>query len=283
MTTYRLPNSMEYSQKNGVSDPLGQNSETSLLDMLLFVKSAWKMIGIMGVVGLIASCVYLLVTPFQYQAIATITMARASAPNNALGANIEEPSALINRMTLPNAFSREVMNACGFEDTPKSFVLAANSIKFSIPKGLTSAVELKVMRPTLELTKICTQKVVESIIQSQMQMLESSVAFSQAANKSRLAIIAERMNQDKVLLAKAEQSRGLVTPTYFAILSEIRALEDEENRIRTAINNSQPLTAQLQGSIQASDYPVYPKRALSLVAGVLGGLFFGILIALARR
>lgn len=258
-------------------------AEISLLEILIFLKGAWRLMGIMGLVGLGIAGVYLLLIPPQYEASTTISMLKVPAINNILGANVEEPAALIASMSLPSALTDEVINACGSVSGGNGASLLAKSIKLAIPKGVTSAVELKVTRPTSELATVCAGSVAQLMKQSQAKIISSLADNSLAANKTRLNTIAERLSQDKALLNRAVQPNGPLTPTYFAVLSEIRALEDEQARITVAMNMSGAQEADVQAPIETSDHPVYPKGIMSLAAGLMGGLFLGLLIALARQ
>ena len=86
---------MPYSSPNS---PLEQ--EISLLDILRFLKSAWRTIAIAGLVGIALSVAYLVITPKQYEATAQIAMAQIGAANNnnnnnnlnPLGIKIEPPT-----------------------------------------------------------------------------------------------------------------------------------------------------------------------------------------------
>lgn len=263
---------------------MSDKSEIYLIDILLFLKGAWKTIIITSISGLLVSGTYLLVTPAQYEAVTTISMARIPSPNNALGANIEEPPGLIARMSLLGALNNEVMSSCGFEGNSPDAALLAKSIKFSVPKGITSIVELKVNHPMSQVAMACATSIRQFIIASQEKMLSSLAEHSGTTHKARLVVIEERISQNKMLLVKAEQPRGPLTPTYFAILSEIRALEDEKAKIMVALNFSQTQQeTPTQLPIGVSDYPVYPKKVISLLTGLMGGLFLGLLIALARQ
>ena len=98
------------SQLHGDSnDP---ESEISLIDILRFLKSAWKAIAIFGLTGLALSVAYLAITPNQYEASVQITLAQIGAANNnnnisPLGVNIEEPALLILRLSSPQAALRQ--------------------------------------------------------------------------------------------------------------------------------------------------------------------------------
>ena len=107
------PNHPSRTHASAYEDDPNDGAKISLLDILLFLKGAWKMIVMMGLAGLFISGIYLLITPNQYEAVANIAMARVPADKNPLGVNIEEPAALIARMSIPTSFDGAVIQACG--------------------------------------------------------------------------------------------------------------------------------------------------------------------------
>jgi len=257
----------------------GGGDEISLLDILIFLKGTWKTIAITGILGFILSGIYLIITPNQYEAIANIAMGRIASS----GANIEEPSALMNRMSLPSSFDAAVITSCGLQESTNLAAQLSKAIKLSIPKGVANVIELKVTRGTPELAQACAASVFDVIAKSQAQMIGPLVQAAKASNSARLTKVDERLTQDKVLLAKAEQPRGVLSPTYFSILTEIRTLEDEREKLSASIDTIGVQTANLQSPIYVADKPVYPKKLISLLAGLMGGLFLGLLIALGRQ
>ena len=271
-TNRNLPDSGQLSSSDG-------DSEISLLDILIFLRGAWKSIVLMGLLGLAISATYLLLTPNQFEAVANIAMGRIASS----GANIEEPVALINRMSLPSSFDATVIASCGLQESTNLAAQLSKAIKLSIPKGVANVVELKVTRPSPELAQACAASVFDVIAKSQAQMIGPLAQATKASNSARLTKVDERLTQDKVLLAKAEQPRGVLSPTYFSILTEIRTLEDEREKLTASIDAKDVQSANLQSPIYVADKPVYPKKLISLLAGLMGGLFLGLLIALGRQ
>ena len=271
------------SSNSGDNVALGNDEEISLLDILCFIKSAWKTIAIAGLCGLVISILYLLMTPNQYEVLAQMQMARVPQDKSPLGVNVEEPVALIARMSLPTSFNEAVIAACGLQEASNQAAQFSKVIKFGIPKGVASVVELKVTRPTPEVAKTCAASIIDVITQSQAAMIAPMAQASKQRNQERLVKVDERLTQDKALLAKAEQPKGPISPTYFAILSEIRALEDERASLSKVVANESLQNAALLSPIYGSDNPVSPKKLVALAAGVLGGLFLGLLVALARK
>jgi len=259
------------------------DKEISLIDVLIFLIKAWKTILLFGVLGVIGSIAYLLVAPNRYEAIAQIQMARIAVEKNPLGANVEEPAALINRLRLPSGLNDVVNSACGLQDSRNPASDLGKIIKLTIPRGAVSMVELKVVRPTPELAKACAVSVVDWIVQSQAQMIDLIVDVTKVRYKERLAKTDERLAQDKALLPKVDQSKGVISPAYFALLSEIRSLEDERERLIELMDGYLMPGATFQSSIFVDDQPIFPIKAISLLVGLLGGIFLGVMIELGKK
>ena len=257
----------------------GSGDEISLLDILIFLKGTWKTIAITGILGFILSGIYLIITPNQYEAIANIAMGRIASS----GANIEEPSALVDRMSLPSSFDAAVIASCGLQESTNLAAQLSKAIKLSIPKGGANVVELKVTRPSPELAQACATSVFDGIAKSQTQMIGPLAEANKTRNSDRLVKVQDRLAQDKALLSKAEQPRGVLSPAYFLILTEIHTLEDEREKLTASIDAKDVQSANLQSPIYVADKPVYPKKLISLLAGLMGGLLLGLLIALGRQ
>jgi LPS O-antigen subunit length determinant protein (WzzB/FepE family) len=254
------------------------NEEISLIDVLLFFKCAWKTILLLGLLGLVIASMYLFVTPKQYEVSARITMAKLPKTNDVLEANVEEPATLIARLSLPGSFSSTVINACNEQESTYRDASVTKAIKLSIPKGISNLAELKVTRPSPELAKTCINSVIEFINQSQIQLKRPTID----ASKARLIKIDERLAQDRMLLRNAQSGGNPVTPTYFALLQDIRDLEDLRQSLLEAIEPKGSQITNFQPPIYVAEKPVYPKRALSLAAGLFGGIFLGLLVAMGQ-
>jgi capsular polysaccharide biosynthesis protein len=250
------------------------NSEISLHDIGVFLTAAWKKIIFTGILGFLASSLYLLLAPNQYEAVAKILMARAPELNNSWK-NIEEPTQLISRMSLFSSLDNAVITSCRVENQAD----ASKVVKLTIPKGVASVVELKVTLPTPELANACAASMVNLISKSQAQM----IGKIQNANQQLFNKVNERLVEDMALLAKFRPPVDGVSATYFAILSEIRQLQDEREKLLRLIDNKQLQELTQQATIYVADKPIYPKKSISLLVGTLAGLFLGILIALVRK
>lgn len=261
---------------------LDSESEISLIDILCFLKSAYKSILIVGLVGLGLAIAYLVVTPKQYEAIAQIAMAQIGAANNnlnPLGVNIEEPSLLIARLSSPTSFNSQVLSSCGMDESANPGASLAKAIKLAPPKGVANVVELKTFGKSPEAASTCAQAIFELIKATQAQILAPYIEEA----KAKLADDEERLNKAKDLVAKADKTGQAVGSAYLSTRDEIRYLLDEIASLKNVVTSNQSRATRLIAPIYASDRPIAPKKRIVLMAGLLGGLFLGLLLALARQ
>lgn len=81
--------------------------EIALKDIVNFLVESWKTIILMGLLGIVGSSMYLLVTPNQYEAIANIQVAKV------VGSDVESPAQLVEKLKIPTFFSQKTFSVCG--------------------------------------------------------------------------------------------------------------------------------------------------------------------------
>ena len=264
------------------------DDEISLIDILRFLKIAYKTILVFGVLGLGVAIAYLVITPNRFEAVAQIQMAQIGSNNNnnnnnnnmnPLGINIEEPALLISRLSSPTSFSASAIEACGKQNDANPGAALANSIKLSAVKGLNNLVELKTYGPTPDKAYACTNAIFELIKFSQAQIL------APYAEEAQTRLAADRLRLAKVqdLVAKADKSGAAMSAAYLSSRDEIKYLLDEMTALQNVAISSQSRSTRLVAPIYASDTPITPKKRLWALGGLLGGLFLGLLIALSRQ
>jgi LPS O-antigen subunit length determinant protein (WzzB/FepE family) len=259
--------------------------EISLKDILDFLIESWRVIVVSGLLGILVSTAYLVVTPNQYQATAQIQMAQISANNNnnnntnPLGVNIEEPSLLMARLKLPTTYSYEVIKACGFENasTPSESLLS--SAKFSTVKEVGSMIELKINRDSKEVAINCAQALFESIKTSQNQIIKPYIEES----KDRLVKYEARLVSTQYLVSRADKSGAALSAAYLANRDEVKFLTEEILRLNTFITTADIRQTKLVSPIYAADTPVFPTKRISLIVGLITGLFLGLLLVIGKK
>jgi LPS O-antigen subunit length determinant protein (WzzB/FepE family) len=257
--------------------------EISLLDILRFLKGAYKTILVFGALGLAIAIAYLVITPNRFEAVAQIQMAQTSGANNnnlnSLGVNIEEPALLIARLSSPSSFSAGVIAACGQQAQSNPALATAQTIKLAPIKGISNVVELKTVGPTSEAASICAQAIFELIKTSQAQIQAPYLEEAQ----TRLTEDGIRLDQAKVLVAKADKSGAAMSAVYLSACDEIKYLLNEITTLQNVVSGGQYRATRLVSPIYASDNPVAPKKRIALLVGLSGGLLMGLLIALGRQ
>jgi len=258
-------------------------SEISLIDILRFLKSAWKAIAIFGFIGIALSITYLAITPNQYEASVQITMAQIGATNNnnnnPLGVNIEEPALLISRLSSPTSFTPEVIADCGLQDQANASVSLSKSIKLTPAKGVASLVELKTFGPTPQAAQDCALGIFDLIKTTQAQIVAPYIEQA----KVKLADDKDRLQKAKELVARSDKSGSAMSASYLSTRDEIRYLLDDITALKNMVTSNQNRATRMVAPIYAGDAPIAPKKRMVLAAGLFGGLFLGLLIALARQ
>lgn len=256
--------------------------EISLVEILCFLKGAYKTILILGVTGLAIAAAYLAVTPRQYEAVAQIAMAQISGANNSvnpLGINIEEPALLISRLASPTSFPSQVLGMCGIDKGVKSAAILSKSIKLGVPKGVANVVELKTFGKSPEAASVCAQAIFELIKTTQAEIVSPYIADA----KIKLDDDIERLAKAKEMVAKADKSGSAMGAAYLSTRDEIRFLLDEITALNNVVSSNQNRATRLIAPVYAGDVPSAPRNHIVLATGFIGGLFLGLVIVLGWR
>ena len=256
---------------------INNDKEISYLDDFFLIISDWKMIFSLGISGFILSFFYLLISPNQYVAIAQINLARASPKGNI----IEEPQAVVNRMSVPNSFDPLIISECGLGDKKSDPKLILKAIKISVRKEVGDAVELRVAGTNPEITGSCATKVFDLISKTQSEMAAKIASDNEAIADAKILKINRRLEENKELLVKVNRSRDALSPLYFTILTEIRSLEDQRETLLINLA-SEPIKTKLQAPIYVEHKTARSVKLMVLAVGFFGGLFLGLIVALLR-
>jgi capsular polysaccharide biosynthesis protein len=259
-----------------------QDDEISLKEIIDFLIESWKTIVGVGVLGLLSAVTFIFVIPSQYEATAQIRMAQIDLRNttNPLGVNLEDPNTLISRMKLPTAFSEKEVQACKLEKSKfPTEALANNVVKLTAVKGVASLVELKVRGESKEEALACAQAIFQNIKDSQHYIMKPYIEEA----KTLLLKYQVRLNDAQRVIASADKSGQALSAAYLANRDELKFLSDETIRLNAIIAAGDTRHTKLVSPIYASDESVFPKMTVSLVLGLLAGLFLGLLYVLARK
>ena len=253
--------------------------EISLLDIVNFLKNAWKTIAITAITGLLLAIAYLLIAVPQYEATAQIKLAQLNFAGPGLGTPIEDQNSFLARLQFPSNFTQPMITACAYENKTDPAQALAKDLKFSIPKGMVNIIELKTVAPSPQVAQRCATAVIEQVTALQQAAIKTYVDEAQA----QLELDNEKLDAARRFISKADQAGSAVSAAYLAARDETAFYLAAKEKTQILINSAQQKGAQLAAPIFIPQKPVSPKKSISLLAGFLGGIFLGLLIALARQ
>ena len=101
--------------------------------------------------------------------------------------------------------------------------------------------------------------------------------------KQKISNYDVKLKEAKSIIARADKSNNALSATYLGTRDEVRQLTDEIMDLNDFISAGESRRAKLISPIYISEEPVSPKKLTSLLAGLLGGAFLGILWAMGRK
>ncbi len=263
-------------------------NEISLKQIIDFLMESWKIILSISLLGLLGSVGFMALIPNQYEATAQIQMAQISANNNInnnnnntnlLGVNVEEPALLLARLKQPTTYSAAEIKACGLENEKRPAESLVELSKFSAVKHVGTIVELKIRRGSKEQALICAETLFQNIRASQNQIIKPYIEEA----KALLTKYQARLKEAQELVARADKSGAALSAAYLANRDEVKFLTDESIRLNTFVTAGDTRQTKLISPIYVSETPVFPKKKMTVIIGLLLGLILGLLFVMTRK
>ena len=244
------------------------NGEISLSGVYIFFSKFWKLIFFSGVVGITFALTYLFVFSPRFEVVGLINMAHF-VDNEAYPPQvtyIEDPSQLLDRFS----YNNEVPSDCGF--------LSNNEKKKAIitTKSRLNSLELRVGSGDSSLALACSKAISEWIVASQILVAESKLRIA----KTRLKIVNERIAQNQIFLSDLQSSKLFSSDAFSHLLNNKRDLEDEAKKLQKSTLDLKFVDAKLAAPLEIRNLPGYAKLTQSILAGLSGGIFMGLFLAL---
>jgi len=255
--------------------------EISLKEIIDFLMEFWKTILGVGLLGLLGAIGFLAFMPNQYEATTQIHMAQipSDSYNGLLGLNVEDPSILIARLQMPSSYTEDNLKACGLDQERNSSEELVKLAKVSVIKGNANSIELRIRLKSKDKVINCSKSLFESIRDHQNNIMKPYI------EEATILLLKNqvRLQETQSLLVRADKSGLALSAAYLATRDEVKLLVDENIRLNNLISAKDTRQARLISPIYASDNPVFPKKIISLLVGLLTGLFLGILYVLVRK
>ena len=265
---------------NDIKNNLVTNSSVEmdriyLVNIIVFLKNSLVTVVISGIIGSLASLIYLKVTPDQYEARTYLEI----LPELALG---DTPARFIERMKSTLIFDGAIIDHCELENSRSMELELKKAISLSLNSGTVPVVEIKTFRSTLALAKSCAFSVLQKIEKSQQALKSKQMNIFKDDAQIRLSKIDQEIALNQLLISRLMNSHSL-SPLLDTLLGNYRKLESERKQIQSLLGSRNFDDAPQSSSIFQLDGPIYPKRVVSLILGVLAGILLGFFVAMARK
>lgn len=279
--TFTVQSSGATSHHQGLSDMQNEIANTemeeiSVREIFKYLRRNAQLIAFFGMAGLVLSVTMLILKPANFKAKIQLQMAQKNTSGTE-ASNIESPVTLAERLSSSLAYPDEVKRSCGMPTGDELDEYLNGVVKIE-PSKIMNVVEVRVAGPSLEIVKSCSNAIVAMIVTQQHSLIEESL-WGKQAQLIRYKQMYQEEFQQLEKIKKAELSN-------FAYL-------DKENKLswlRARIEELQDEAissflhpAKLIVPISFPKEPV-PKKWFQMCSlGLSLGLFFGVLIALARE
>ena len=257
--------------------------EISLKDIVGFIQDSYKTILVTTFLGLLLALAYIWLTPKSYEGVMQVQMSQLATGNSSnvspLGVNIEEPAVLIARLKMPSTFDEANIQACSLSGKENAAEKLVKKINASQLKGNNTVLEVKIDSRSTEEVKQCLESLFEKIKVTQKAIKEP---FLDEA-RQKISVYDSKLKEAKSVIARADKSNSALSAVYLSTRDEVRQLTDQIMDLNDFISAGENRRAKLISPIYVSDRPVSPKKLIGLIIGLLGGIFLGILLAMAKR
>lgn len=259
--------------------------EISLKDIIDFLIESWKSILVTGLLGVLGAITYITVTPNMYQATANIQMAKVA------GTDVESPAILIEKLKMPMYYSQKTYSACNVMDEILPGEEIAKSLKPSLSKT-APIITFSYKEKSPEAAQQCLEGVLEDVRANQKllakpifdaksyQLLNLKQKLD-AAEKTLKILPSKNSNFD--FTDSKFSASTLLLATTLNKENEIKDLRTQVNDLEVSLTEPQTRETFLAAPIYAPQQKVSPKRAIALIAGLMGGLFLGLVLVLTQR
>lgn len=261
---------------------MSDDDEINLWDLFDQVKSGWRWWVAGACLGLAGAFGYLFVVPSHYEATAVVQP--ATIGSGGMGkAPVEPITQTLERLKLATFYTDDAAKSCQADQARD----LTTSIKSSVIKGNTLLM-LKFRSKSAVVAKNCLTKVVDLLAAAQdkdalplMKEMQEQTALTQ----KQIIEIEKFLAQYDKNLARTTETNDMTSLQFLNAESkreELLKLQKifSDQRIRLTV----PLTRRLAllEDVYMSDKPVFPKKTMTVLGGLAGGFFAGLLALFIR-
>lgn len=280
---------------NDVTPLNADDDALNLWELLEAVKSGWHWLAGGAALGLVAAVGYVLVVPAQYEATAVLQPATIGSVSpagvNMKGAEVESAAQTLERLKLPTFYTDDLLKVCGVKATVNPRQALATDIKPVLVKG-NSLIQISYRADSPAIAESCVGAVAAQLTKVQSILAEPIIKTLEEQRK----LTKQQLDEAERFQSQIEKRAMTLDPSdakfsqAMLMLNAALSKREEISKLRKVyVDQSvallEPLTqpAKLFEPIYASDRAVFPKKTLTALGGLIGGLVLGGLVLFVRR
>lgn len=262
---------------------MNDDDEIDLWELFEQFKSGWLWWVAGACIGLAGAIGYLFVVPPQYEATAVVQP--ATIGSGGLGkAPVEPITQTLERLRLTSFYTNDAVKTCQVDHAKD----LTTDIKSSVIKGNTLLM-LKFRAESVAVAESCLTEVVDLLVASQDKAalpLIKELQQQRALTQKQIIELEKFLAQYDKSLTQTAATDDIISLLFLTAESkreELLKLQKLYNDQRTML--TEPLTQRLSvlEDIYTSDKPVFPKKSLTVLGGLMGGFFVGLLALFIHR
>lgn len=271
----------------------------NLWELLDVVKQGWYWLVGGAVVGLVGAVGYVLMVRAQYEATAviqpaTVGMANATTTTTTTttkGAEVESTAQTLERLKMPTFYTEGLLQACDVKALINGRLTLATAVKPTLVKG-NSLIQISYRAESPAVAEACVGAVVVQLAKVQAVIAEPIVKTLEEQRK----LTKQQLDEAEKFQSQVEKRAMTMDPSdakfsqAMLLLNAALSKREEISKLRKLYTEqslmlSEPLTqpARLFEPIYASDKAVFPKKSLTALGGLIGGLVLGGVVLFVRR
>lgn len=264
---------------------VAQEEEISLEEIIEAVKEGWRWVVYTAAACAFASVVYALFAPAKY--LATGYMQGALV----LGAPIEAPNLLAEKLKTPLYYSADTYRMCDLEDSPTPGEHLVKELRPGVNKN-APVVSLSFKGSTPDAAKKCLASVLSDVRANQKIFVQPVIDAKKAQlttlqDKLRAAETVSRQISGKSLRFDFTDPKfsaaALLTATLMSKDTEIKDLRYQIGELERGLLAPQTQEATFISPVYASDVRAEPRRTMIVLLSTLVGLLLGTGLLMLQR
>lgn len=272
--------------------PLNTEDEgLNLWELLDIVKSGWHWLAGGAAIGLVGAVGYVLVVPAQYEATAVIQPATVGVTGGMKGSEVESTAQTLERLKMPTFYSEQLLKACEVKSSANPRQALAAAVKPTLVKG-NSLIQISYRAESPTLAEACVGAVVEQLAKSQAILAEPIIKTLEEQRK----LTKQQLDESERFQSQIEKRAMTLDPSdakfsqSMLMLNAALSKREEISKLRKlyteqSLQLAEPLTqpAKFFEPIYSPERAVFPKKTLTALGGLVGGLVLGGLLLFVRR